>query len=105
MDLQKQLNKTKKLSKEMFEIRSKILKYEENVKKRECELWLESDWCALLDKDRPTEKDKTFFMTNDKKILFNKRKLKTNKAKLEQLKNDYEIEMLILKYIIETDSE
>lgn len=103
MLVEKQIEKIKVLTNNIKDVRLKIMKYEEDLKKREGELWLNSDWETLLNKNRPTEKDKTSFINNDKKVITRKRNIKKNKAELEFLKNNYEIELLSLKFLIENE--
>ena len=67
----------------------------------EADLWLNSNWVELLDKDRPTEKDKTFFITLNRDIVLAKRRLGKYKAELDSFKKEYEIEILILEYLME----
>jgi len=100
-DINEQISLLKNLASDIKDVRLSIMKIKEDVKKREGELWLDSDWVDLLDKNRPTEKDKTNFINNDKKLVLRKRKLEKNKAELEFLKNNYEIELLYLEFLME----
>ena len=101
MEFEKQVKIVKELNKDIKQIRFKILKTEEEIKTKEADLWLNSDWIKLLEKDRPTEKDKTFFITLNRDLVLAKRRLGRYKAELDNLKKEYEIEIFMLQYLME----
>lgn len=101
MEIEKKIETVKKLNENIKKTRLKIIKTEEEIKTKEADLWLNSDWVKLLKKNRPTEKDKTFFITLNRDLILAKRRFKKYKAELDNFKKKYEIEILILKYLME----
>ena len=101
MEIEKQIEIVKELNENIKQTRLKIVKTEEEIKTKEADLWLNSDWVELLNKDRPTEKDKTFFITLNRDLVLAKRRLGKYKAELDSFKKEYEIEILILEYLME----
>ena len=97
----KQYNKVKELNINIKDLRLKIVKVEEEIKNRESDLWLHSNWPVLLEKDRPTEKDKTSFINSDHDLILAKRRFKKYKAELDFIKNEFDVEYSILKFLME----
>lgn len=88
------------LSEQIRKEKISIMKSEEKYKQREAYMWLNYNWEETLNKSRPTEKDKVFFITMDKEVKLGKRNMKRHQAKLNYLEKQFEIKHSLLKSLI-----
>lgn len=73
------------------------LKLETEMK--EAKMWLETDWAVALNKAKPTQKDKEYYIKQQ--LNGDKKALEHIRAIIDSLKRKYEVKLLEYKFSLE----
>ena len=70
-----------------------------DLEMQEADLWLNTDWNGVLNKAKPTQKDKEYYIK--KEINGAKSTVEHNRARVDHLKRKYEVKLLEYKFSLE----
>lgn len=69
------------------------------IELEESKMWLETDWVAVLNKAKPTQKDKEYYIKQQ--LNGDKKELEFIRAIIDSLKRKYEVKLLEYKFSLE----